>query len=218
MNQWTSPDSSATGPRPPQNRGGLIIAGVTALVLILNVAGFFAVTTIRDASARWVVSARAAKEPRPRPRTASPSPTRWQSQVPNPSRTSVVPSTSQVPIGPGELVFNGKTTLKGAGDVQVGFILAADASSLSNLTLVLSDLDIPKVSGISKITHSTQRSFDIVNNRVEASWGTGTTLVLTFAGNKAAGTLKYASTLGGFGNQPKVNADLGSAPIVVESR
>jgi len=131
---------------------------------------------------------------------------------------SVVPDADPVAIKVGEVLYNGTADMGGQETVTAGFILTADGKSARDVTISVTGGDFLQSMSISKITQTNNKEFELVDGYLEAELGDGVKLAVEIKGDRAVGTLKYSSEVGGWDDRDKQTFDLGEGTVELEAR
>jgi hypothetical protein len=109
---------------------------------------------------------------------------------------SLTSGADPVTYAAGERPFQGAAEMSGVDSAEVGFFLAADGSSIRQITLGFQGGRLGTEFGITGLTQSFSAIHDLKGGKVRANLEEGAiVLELTFAGNQATGTLTFSDEL-----------------------
>jgi len=130
---------------------------------------------------------------------------------------AVVPSQTPVPIAPGETLYSGTANMGSDYQVDVGFILSADGTSIHDVTVAVSGGQLQAQYGFSRISDTSSQSYDIGHSTATVTVTDGVSLSVSLANGLASGSLSYNVQLGGIGGQPTKQLDLGTGFFSLEA-
>jgi len=135
--------------------------------------------------------------------------------IPIKRETSTISSTNN------GLLYKGNANFPQTNSFEVSFVLAADKSEISDVTIAMTGMSVTgqyqssviTVNGASSTTSYYQK-FKVQNNKVDASFGNGRLKINFDKNGNASGNIAYTYIISGTGsNRPDIPVNFGSSPI-----